>query len=49
LIAKAAQDAAYQIAQVFAWRGEKDRAVVLKSLHPDPRFNALLRKLKLPE
>jgi predicted Zn-dependent protease len=26
LLAKQAQNAAYQIAQVFAWRGEKDRA-----------------------
>jgi TolB-like protein len=69
-IAKNAQDAAYQIAEVFAWRGEKDRAfewleraysqrdaglvtikadLLLKSLHNDPRFDALLRKLKLPE
>ena len=68
--AKHAQDSAYQIAQVFAWRGEKDNAFewleraykqqdaglseikgdpLLKSLRADPRFNALLRKLKLPE
>ncbi len=70
LIAKDAQDVAYQIADVFAWRGEKDQAFawlerayrqrdgglssikgdpLLKSLRADPRFNALLRKLKLPE
>ena len=70
LIAKHAQDAAYQIAKVFAWRGEKDKAFewleraykqrdgglssikgspLLKLLHADPRFNALLRKMKLPE
>lgn len=70
LIAKEAKVAAYQIAEVFAWRGEKDRAFewlaraynqqdgglsliktdpLLNSLRLDPRFNALLRKLKLPE
>lgn len=70
LIAKDAQDGAYQIAEVFAWRGEKDRACdwlaraysqkdggfslirtdpLLKSLRSDPRSNALLRKLKLPQ
>jgi TolB-like protein/Tfp pilus assembly protein PilF len=27
LIAKRAQDSAYQIAQVYAWRGEKDKAI----------------------
>jgi TolB-like protein/Flp pilus assembly protein TadD len=70
LIAKDAQDAAYQIAEVYAWRGEKDKAFawlerayqqrdgglsytkvdpMLKSLRADPRFNAMLRKMKLPE
>ena len=70
LIATHAQDAAYQIGQAFAWRGEKDRAFewlaraysqrdagissikadpLLKSLRSDPRLDALLRKLKLPE
>ncbi len=70
VIAKHAQDSAYQIAQVFAWRGETDKALewldraykqqdgglagikadlFLMSLHADPRFNALVRKLKLPE
>ena len=70
LIAKGARLAAYQIAQVFAWRGEKDRAFewlaralsqrdagfgtikadpLLKSLRADPRFDALLGELKLPE
>lgn len=70
VIATNAQDAAYQIAEVFAWRGESTKAFewlaraysqrdagftiiktdpLLKSLHADPRFDALLRKLKLPE
>ena len=70
VIAKYAQGWAYQIAQAYAWRGEKDKAFewldraykqqdgglsgikgdpLLKSLHADPRFNALVRKLKLPE
>jgi tetratricopeptide (TPR) repeat protein len=69
-IAKHALIVAYQIAEAFAWRGEKDRAFewleraqnqrdfgliaiktdpLLKSLHADPRFNALLRKMNLPE
>ena len=59
----------YQIAQVYAWRGEKDKAFewldrayrrhdggltyvtydrFLVSLRGDPRYLALLRKLKLP-
>jgi TolB-like protein/cytochrome c-type biogenesis protein CcmH/NrfG len=70
LIAKHAQDSASAIAEVFAWRGERDKAFewleraykqrdgglseiktdpLLKSLRADPRFNALLHKLKLPE
>jgi TolB-like protein len=70
LMAKHAQEAAYQIAQALAWRGETDRAFewlerayqqrdgglsgiktdpMLRSLHADPRFSALLRKVKLPE
>ncbi len=70
LIAKDGANSAYQIAEVFAWRGERDKALewleraykqkdggltsiktdpLLKSLHADPRFKALLRKLKLPE
>jgi tetratricopeptide (TPR) repeat protein len=61
---------AYQIAEIYAFRGEVDRAFVwldrayrqrdvslpvvgvdplLKNLHPDPRFTAFLRKMKLPE
>ena len=60
---------AYQIAQVYAWRGENDKAFewlerayrqrdggltylpydrLLASLHTDPRFRGLLRKLRLP-
>ena len=70
LIAKHAQDSAYQIAEAFAWRGEKDPAFewlerayqqrdgglsevkvdpLLSSLRGDPRYRALLRKMKLPE
>jgi serine/threonine-protein kinase len=67
---KHAEDSAYQVAQVFAWRGEKDQAFewlerayerqdgglsvvktdpTLRSLHADPRFKILLRKMNLPE
>ena len=70
LIAKYAGDAAYQVAEVYAWRGEKDKAfewlerayaqrdggliaikydTLLGSLRADPRFKAMLRKMKLPE
>ena len=71
LIAKLAKVAAYyQIAEVLAWRGEKDKAFewldrayaqrdggltalkydpLLDSLHGDPRYKALLRKLNFPE
>ncbi len=70
LIAKHAADAAYQIADVYAWRGEKAPAFewlersyaqqegglttikfdpLVDSLRGDPRYKALLRKLKLPE
>ena len=61
---------AYQIAQVYAWREEKDKAFdwldrayrqrdggltyitydrFMNGLRGDPRYKALLRKLKLPE
>ena len=70
LIASHANEQAYQIAEVCAWRGEKTQALawleraytqrdgglsfikiapMLKSLHGDPRFASLLRKLRLPE
>ena len=69
LIRNNAREAPYQIAQVYAWRGDRDHAfewlerayrdrdpglpyVKLdhfnQSLHGDPRFTALLAKLKLP-
>jgi tetratricopeptide (TPR) repeat protein len=69
LIAGHQREAAYQVAQVYAWRGEPDRAFTwlerayqlrdtgighvtydptLRGLRGDPRYKALLRKLKLP-
>jgi len=69
LIAANAEEAAFQIAEVYAWRGEKDKAfewlerayrqqdggltstkidLLLASLHSDPRYAALLRKLNFP-
>jgi TolB-like protein/Flp pilus assembly protein TadD len=70
VIAKHAQDSAFEVAEVFAWCGEKDRAfewlerayqqhdgglseiktdALLKPVRADPRFNALLHKMQLPE
>ena len=70
LIAKHGQDSPYDIASVYAWRGERDKAFewlerayqrrdsglpdlkldpFLASVHSDPRFAAMLRKMKLPE
>lgn len=64
-----AEDAAYQIAEVYSRRGEKDRALewlgracqtrdsglifikadlFLSSLRGDPRYTALLEKMKMP-
>jgi serine/threonine-protein kinase len=59
---------AYAVAEIYAWRGEKDKAFewldrayqrhtgsdlrhdpLVTSLHGDPRFAALLRKMNLPE
>lgn len=69
LIAKFAHSGAYQIAESYAWFGDRERAfdwlersyrqhdsgmgyikadVLLRNLHGDPRFAAMLRKLKLP-
>ena len=58
----------YAVAEIYAWRGEKDKAfewldrayqhhsvadlrhdLLLTSLHGDPRFAAMLRKMNLPE
>ena len=70
LIAHWANNAAYQIAEVYARWGDKDAAfhwldraeqqrdggmtllkvdLLLKSLHGDPRFSVLMRKMNLPE
>jgi TolB-like protein/Tfp pilus assembly protein PilF len=70
VIAKDADGSAFQIAEVYAWWGDKDNAMhwlnraylqhdgglttvkvdpLLKSLRPDPRYQALLRKMNLPE
>jgi len=69
LVAKYHASSAYQIAQVYAFRNQSDKAFewldrayaqhdsglihtkvdpLLKSLHNDPRFAALLKKLNLP-
>ena len=63
-------EAAFQIAETFAWRGEKDKAFAwlerayqqrdgglsdiktdppLAGLRSDPRYEAFLRKMNLPE
>ncbi len=70
LIAQHATGAAFQIAEAYAWRGEKDKAFdwlerayrqrdgglsdiktdpPLANLRDDPRYNAFLRKMNLPE
>jgi serine/threonine-protein kinase len=70
LIDKHARDAAYQIAEVYAWRGERDKAFewldrairqrdggvgyvtydpLLNGLRSDPRYGAVLKKLKLSD
>jgi TolB-like protein len=69
LIAKYHDFAAYQIAEVFAWRGDIDHAFewldkaydqtdagltqvktdpMLRRLHADPRFAAILKRMNLP-
>jgi TolB-like protein/Flp pilus assembly protein TadD len=69
LITLRADDSAMAIAEIFAYRGENERAFewldrayrqhdsdlrgikgnpLLKNLESDPRYNALLRKMKLP-
>ena len=68
--ADSARFGAFQIAEIHAWRGEKDEAIVwldrayaqrdggmtrirtdplLNSLHSDPRYRAILEKMKLPQ
>ena len=69
LIATYHADAAFQIAEIYAYRGETDKAFewldrayaqrdggfveikgdpLLKNLEHDPRYTALLKKLRLP-
>ena len=69
LAVRTASQAAYQIAQVYAWRGQADEAFrwldraaehhdaglaylkydpLLRQIRGDPRYPALLDKLKLP-
>jgi hypothetical protein len=69
LIAKSADVVAYQIAEVYAFRGEADRAFewldrayaqrdggmtylkvdpLLRTLKGDPRYTAVLKKMRLP-
>ena len=69
LIAKHGNDSAYQIAEVYAYRGESDKSFewldraysqrdaglpeiktdpLLKTLRHDPRYNAMLQKMRLP-
>ena len=69
LIAKHGTDSAFQISQVYAFRGETDKSFawlerayeqrdagmillktdpLLKNLHHDPRYAALLKKMRLP-
>jgi adenylate cyclase len=69
-IAESAKYAAYQIGEIYAWRGQKDQAFqwleraytqhdggllivktdpLLASLRSDPRYQALLAKMKLPQ
>jgi TolB-like protein/lipoprotein NlpI len=68
--AESARFAAFQIAEIHAWRGETDEAFawldrayaqrdggmtrfrtdpLLNSLHSDPRYRAMLAKMKLPQ
>jgi hypothetical protein len=69
-ITKGSQTSAYRIAETYAWRGEKEKALewlerayrqrdavitslkinpLLVSLRGDPRYKALLKKIKLAE
>jgi TolB-like protein/Flp pilus assembly protein TadD len=69
MIARWSDAGAFQIAETYAWFGDRERALqwlerayaqhdsglpylrsdaLLRSLHGDPRFAALLRKMKLP-
>jgi tetratricopeptide (TPR) repeat protein len=69
LVARWSHGWAYQISEVYGWRGDRDRAFewlerafaqrdgglgnikydpFLRSIHGDPRFTGLLKKLNLP-
>ncbi len=69
LMSSQAENAAYQVAEIYASRGDKDRAFawleradaqrdtglryvksdpLLRTLHGDPRYTALLKKMNLP-
>jgi len=69
LVSRFGHSGAYQVAQVYSWFGDKDRAFewldramrqndgglilikvdpMLRGLHGDPRYAAILRRINLP-